>query len=191
MLPKFLNLRIRIAAVNFVAKKCIENVLNLRPLTCLNLYESLAPFHMIYGKSFNSRCEINVNDKVKGDNLYVQAKHTEMVSQLFYHRFNKGYILALLERHSLGTKKNSSNQAKLPIGIGEIVIIKDDKPRLLWRKGKINKFLENRDGKIRGAELVVFQPKTKKTCIINRSMQHLILLEVSEYFEEEKGKPEG
>ena len=56
---------------------------------------------------------------------------------------------------------------------------------------EINKLLENRDGKVRGAELVVFQPKTKKTCIINRSMQHLILLEVSDNFKEENGKPEG
>ena len=69
--------------------------------------------------------------------------------------------------------------------IGEIVIIKDDKPRLLWRKGKINRFLESRDGKVRGAELVVFQPKTKKTCMINRPIQHLVPLEVSDNFEEE------
>ena len=69
--------------------------------------------------------------------------------------------------------------------IGGIVITKDDKPRLLWRKGKINRFLENRGGEVRGAELVVFQPKTKKTCIINRPIQHLVPLEVSDNFEEE------
>ena len=46
--------------------------------------------------------------KIKGDNLYV--KHTEMVLQLFYNRFNKEYMLELLERHSFGTKQNSSNQ---------------------------------------------------------------------------------
>ena len=145
----------------------IENVLNSRPLTYLsdeNFYESLAPFHMIYGKSFNGRCEINVNGKVKGDDFCVQAKHTKMVLQYFYNRFIKGYMLALLERYSLETKRNSDNQAKLQIG--EIVVIKDDKPRLLWRKGEISNFLESRDGKVRGAVLVVFQPKAKKTCMI-------------------------
>ena len=70
--------------------------------------------------------------------------------------------------------KNSNNQVKLQIG--EIVIIKDDKPRLLWRKGKISRFLEIRDGKVRGAELAVFQPKTKKNCMINRPIQHLVPL---------------
>ena len=93
-------------------------------------------------------------------------------------------MLALLERHALQTStRNSNNQVKLRIV--EIVIIKDDKPRLLWRKGKINRFLESRDGKVRGAELVVFQPKTKKTCMINRPIQHLVPLEVSDNFEEE------
>ena len=104
--------------------------------------------------------------------------------QHFFNRFYKEYMLALLERHALQTStRNSNNQVKLRIV--EIVIIKDDKPRLLWRKGKINRFLESRDGKVRGAELVVFQPKTKKTCMINRPIQHLVPLEVSDNFEEE------
>ena len=138
---------------------------------------------MIYGKSFNGRYEIGVNDRVKGDGLRVQAKHTEMVLQHFNNRFYKEYMLALLERHSLQTKRNSNNQVKLRIK--EIVIVKDDKPRLLWCKGKINRFLVSRDGKVRGAELVVFQSKTKKTCMISRPIQHLVPSEVSDNFEEE------
>ena len=46
----------------------IENALNSHPLTYLsdeNFYESLPSFHMIHGKSFDSRCEINVIDQVK------------------------------------------------------------------------------------------------------------------------------
>ena len=68
---------------------------------------------------------------------------------------------------------------------GETVVIKDDQSTLLWGKEKLTKFLESRDGKVRGAELVVFQPKTKKTCMINRRIQHLIPLEVSDNFREE------
>ena len=60
-------------------------------------------------------------------------------------------MLALLERHALQTStRNSNNQVKLRIG--EIVIIKDDKSKLLWHKGKINRFLESRDRKVRGAQ---------------------------------------
>ena len=42
-------------------------------------------------------------------------------------------MLAFLEQHSLQTKRNSNNEAKLQIR--EIVIIKDDKPRPLCHKG--------------------------------------------------------
>ena len=70
---------------------------------------------MIYGKVFNGRCGTDVNDKIKIDDLRVQAKHTEMVLQHFCNRFYMEYILALLEQHSLQTKRNS-------------------KPRLLWRE---------------------------------------------------------
>ena len=164
-------------------RKCIEFATTdvLRDET---FCENLTPFHMVYGKSFSGRCEIDVNDRVKGNDLCVQAKHTEIVLQHFFNRFYKEYMLALLERHALQTStRNLNNQVKFRIG--KIVIIKDDKPRLLWRKGKINRFLESRDGKVRGAELVVFQPKTKKTCMINRPIQHLVPLEVSDNFEEE------
>ena len=69
--------------------------------------------------------------------------------------------------------------------IWEVLIIKDDKTRLLSRKEKVSRFLESRDGKVRGAELVVFQLKTKKTCLINIPIQHIVALEVSDNFEEE------
>ena len=66
-----------------------------------------------------------------------------MVLQHFYNRFYKEYMLAMLEQHSLQTKRNSNNQTKL--SIGEVVVI--DKPRLLQRKRKINRFLEAEMGK--------------------------------------------
>ena len=89
-----------------------ENVLDSRPLTYLSdetFCESLTPFHMIYGKSFNSRREIDVNDRVKGYALRAQAKHTEIVLQHFVNRFCKEYIWALLERHALQTSNRNSN----------------------------------------------------------------------------------
>ena len=78
----------------------IENVLNSQPLMYLwdeAFCESLTPFHMVYGISFNGRCEIDVNDRVKGDDLRVQVKHTEIVSQHFFNCFYKECMLALLE----------------------------------------------------------------------------------------------
>ena len=89
----------------------------------------LTPFHLIFGKSFNVKCEIDFNVKVKSDDLRVQVKHTEIVLKHFNNRFYKEYMSPLLEQYSFQTKRNSNNQAKMRIG--EIVIIKDDKPRIL------------------------------------------------------------
>ena len=74
---------------------------------------------MIYGKSFNSRFEIDVNDRVKGDDLRVQANHSEMVLQHFYNRFYKEHMLALLERHSLQTQITRKNCES-----GELLLLK-------------------------------------------------------------------
>ena len=103
----------------------------MHPLTYLNyesFYEILTLLHMIYGMSFSSRWEANVNDKVKGDDLRVQAKYAE-----FYSIF-KSFL---------------------------------------------------RYGKLHSADLVIFQTKAKKSCMINRQIQHLISLEVSDNFREE------
>ena len=92
----------------FTVLKETENVLNSQPLTYLSdetFCESLTSFHLVYGKSFNGRCEIDVNDRVKGDDLRVQAKYTEMVLQHFFNRFYREYMLVLLERHFVINKK--------------------------------------------------------------------------------------
>ena len=91
-------------------RKCIEFA-TTDVLSDKTFCESLTPFHMVYGKSFNGRCEIDVNDRLKGNYLCVQAKHTEIVLQHFFNCFYKEYILALLERHALQTStRNSNNQ---------------------------------------------------------------------------------
>ena len=121
---RFISLNKVVRVTGFV----LRYVRNLK--TFLIKCESLTLFHMIYGTSYSGRCGIDVNDRVKGDDLRVQAKHTEIVLRHFFYRFYKEYMLALLERHALQpSTRNSNNQVK--VRIGEIVIIKDDKPRML------------------------------------------------------------
>ena len=59
----------------------------------------------------------------------------------------------------------------------KLSLLKTIKSRLIFKSS---------DGEVCGAELIVFQPKTKKTCVRNRTIPHLIPLEVSDNFEEEK-----
>ena len=66
---------------------------------------------------------------------------------------------------------------------------------MLWRKGKVTNFLDSRDNKIRGGELLVYQEKTRRTCTINRPIQHLVPLEVANVnitiLDEEHDEPAG
>ena len=70
-------------------------------------------------------------------------------------------MLTLLERHSLQTKRNSNNLAKLRIG--EIAIIKDDKSTLIFKSS---------DGEVCGAELIVFSQRQRK--LVSETEQYLI-----------------
>ena len=155
--------------------------MNSRPLTYLNedqFLESLTPNHLIYGRSLYSRCHgSSTKDVDSGNELRLKMKHTEIILQHFSNRFTKEYLLALLERHS-NQKKKESNGGNVNLKIGDVVLIKDEnKSRLLWRKGKVTKFLDSRDNKIRGVELLVYQEKTRRTCTINRPIQHLVPVE--------------
>ena len=177
----------------------IENIMNSRPLTYLNedqFLESLTPNHLIYGCSLHSRCYGSDNKDVdSGNELRLKVKHTEIILQHFTNRFTKEYLLALLERHS-NQKRKEPNSGNVNLKNGDVVLIKDEnKSRLLWRKGKVTKFLDSRDNKIRGVELLVYQEKTRKTCTINRPIQHLVPLEVENVdraiLDEEHDEPAG
>ena len=122
-------------------------------------------------------------------------KHTEIILQHFTNRFTKKYLLTLLERHS-NQKKKESNGRNVNLKIGDVLLIKDEnKSRLLWRKGKVTKFLDSRDNKIRGVELLVYQEKTRRTCTINRPIQQLVPLEDANInrttLDEEHDEPPG
>ena len=130
-----------------------------------------------------------------GNELRLKMKHTEIILQHFTNWFAKEYLLALLERH-FNQKKKESNRGNGNLKIGDVVLIKEEnKSRLLCRKGKVMKFLDSRDNKICDVELLVYQEKTRRTCTINRPIQHLVPLEVVNInrtaLDEEHNEPAG
>ena len=60
-----------------------------------------------------------------------------------------------------------------------VLIQQENRPRVKWRKGKISKLHNSKDGLVRGAELVVNKGMSNKTITIRRPVQHLIPLEMS------------
>ena len=89
-----------------------------------------------------------------------------------------------------------SNSIKANLKIGDVILIIDaNKSRLLWRKAKVTKFVDSRDNKIRGTELLVYQEKSRRTCAINRPIHHLATLQVANVnrtiLDEEHDEPSG
>ena len=60
-----------------------------------------------------------------------------------------------------------------------VLIQQENRPRVKWRKGKISKLHNSKDGLVRGVELVVNKGMSNKTITIRRPVQHLIPLEMS------------
>ena len=60
-----------------------------------------------------------------------------------------------------------------------VLIQEENRPRVKWRKGKISKLINSKDGLVRGVELVVNKGMSNKTITIRRPVQHLIPLEMS------------
>ena len=114
------------------------------------------------------------NTLLKTHNSSTRAK---FIINHFSNRFYEEYILALRERHQYDVRK-FNNESKLCVN--DVVLIQEEnRPRVKWRKGKISKLLNSKDGLVRGVELVVNKGMSNKTINIRRPVQHLIPLEMS------------
>ena len=83
------------------------------------------------------------------------------------------------ERHTY-LNKCKNNSVEEILRIGDIVLLKEDhKPRLIWRKGKIEAFIVGKDNVIRGVKILAYQNKLQKTATLKRPLQLIIPLEVT------------
>ena len=111
------------------------------------------------------------------ENTQQQYKRVKFIINHFNNHFYEEYILALQERHQYDVRK-FNNESKLCVN--DVVLIQEEnRPRVKWRKGKISKLLNSKDGLVRGVELVVNKGMSNKTITIRRPVQHLIPLEMS------------
>ena len=94
----------------------IENMMNTRPLTYLseeNYDEHITPSHLMYGRNINRRNIVNVNDNVitlDKTLIKTRIKHVTAVSNHFWNRFYKKYLLSLREKHSY--HKNNTKEKR-------------------------------------------------------------------------------
>ena len=131
----------------------IEAVINDRPLTYVtddsNDFEPLTPSHLVFGYRLTSLPPLEnkhlkgVGDDFTPSNLRKRLKHKYHVIDCFRQRFKREYLCALRERtHSNKTKTEFAS-------VSDVVLIKDNNPRLLWKMGRVVSLHPSKDGYVR------------------------------------------
>ena len=70
------------------------------------------------------------------------------------------------ERHTY-LNKCKNNAVEEILRIGDVVLLtEDNKPRLSWRKGKLEAFIVSKDNVNTGVKILVYQIKLQKTVIV-------------------------
>ena len=154
----------------------MEALLNDRPLTyvsCSDL-EPLTPSHLLSGRRITSLPHENhsideINDPHYNEHSRIskEAKTQALLLQHFTSRWKNEYLTSLREFHCT----SGNNICK--IAAGDVVLVHDDGPRVLWRLAVVENLIYGGDGLVRAANI---RTSTGRT---NRPIVRLIPLEVS------------
>jgi hypothetical protein len=148
--------------------KQIESVINSRPITYLyddDIEEPLTPSHLLIGRRSTQLPPAGPNSyDTEGRSMYRE----KMLSH-FEQRWRKEYMSELQDYH---ISMKTTGQVDRTPKIGEVVIMKEDKPRHSWKLARITNIYTSRDEKIRSIEVI--KPNKK---LARRPPQLLIPLE--------------
>ena len=97
----------------------------------------------------------------------------------FKKRFHQEY-LAKLQNQQLHKNQKFNNNCSVKVGY--VVLIEDvNKPRMIWRKGRVEKLIEGKDGLVWGAEIKVHQSTKDKITTVLCPLQLIVPLELYEF----------
>ena len=155
----------------------VEATLNDRPLTYASSdvtdVEPLTPAHLLYGKRMTSLPHSYEDDVENPDYVVSESRvrkrltnHARLL-QHFQTRWKKEYLTSLRKFH----KASGLNMQN--VKVGEVVLIHDDGPRLHWRLGIIDSFIQGNDGLVRAVNV-----RTSNR-VTSRPISRLYPLEVS------------
>ncbi|XP_053403207.1 uncharacterized protein LOC128558308 [Mercenaria mercenaria] len=166
--------------------KEIESVINSRPLLYvdddINSNITLTPGHFL---TLNPRTGIPEADYDDNDPDYEPYESsTKKLLKLwnkgqkllnnFWEIWKKEYLISLRERTQSELKSHRVQSSFKP-SVGDVVLIKDDLPRGLWKMGKVIKLIMSNDGQYRSAKVNLSNGRT-----IGRTLNHLYPVEVSD-----------
>lgn len=144
-----------------------ENIVNSRPLTYVSSNpedpESITPNHFLIGSSSANKAPGNFSeDKI---DISKRWRYSQKLADLFWNRWVKEYLPTL-------TKRTKWFQEKIPLKIGEIVVIMDNQlPRNNWPLGKIEAVYPGKDGQVRVVDVKtktgVYRRPVTKLCKVS------------------------
>ena len=175
----------------------VEATLNSRPISYLSsedFEEPLTPSHLLIGRRVITLPDVVVTREEDPDfkdtdtrvDLNRRMRYLSLVMVTFWKRWRSEYLTALRERHAYdpGLGKPPSK-----VAVGDVVLIYDpDRPRTIWRMGKVETLLEGADGAARGASLRVMSGS--KSAVLRRPIQHLYPLESAPQVSDTEREPE-
>ena len=147
--------------------KEIEAVLNSRPITHMfeEIEDPLTPAHLLIGKRLTklpaTTSFINDTDKTND--------YREKILKVFQQRWRDEYLSQLQDYHISQQRSKGVDYEPME---GEVVIMKENTPRSMWKLAKVQNTHRGRDGKIRSIEI-----KKPNGNLVRRPPQLLIPLE--------------
>jgi len=164
----------------------VEAILNSRPLSYVtvdDIDEPLTPSHLLHGRRLlnlpdaNMKANLNFDTDVSTSDLSKRMKHLSCLMNHFWLRWRNEYLLELRESHRHSAKKRGKADT---VKIGDVVIVHDDdKPRRLWRLGRVVKLIAGSDNRVRGAEIMV-KSKSRRPTTMKRPLKKLYPLEIND-----------
>ena len=169
----------------------IEATLNNRPLTYVyddeqGVSHPLTPAALIYGRTVAT----TPNDKQfeiisTSQALTRRDKYHQRLLNQFTNQWRTEYLLSLRE-----SSRVSRGSDKSVIGVGDIVILKNDKSsRAFWKLARVEELIKSRDNVVRSARIRVLNTENGKSTYLRRPIQHLIPLELYSTKEQENQIP--
>ena len=162
----------------------VETIINSRPLTCIssdNMEMPLTPSHLLTGRRVLCLPDgILYNDHLDEDFtlthdcLIQRMQHLNVVLNQFWTRWKREYLLELSESH----RYKLGHPEATPPAVGDIELIRDDKPRGFWKLGRVEEGIIGRDGHVRVAVLRVSSGGGSNSSL-KRPVQLLYPLEVN------------
>ena len=143
----------------------VEAVLNSRPLTYLysdDVEEPVTPSHLVIGWRLLTLpvVPLQIDCWDSGDHLTATKRRRYLADRIQHlrRRWQREYLVELREFH----RPKGKYVTLPPVSINYVVILHDQgtSQRAFWTLAKITDLIEGRDGKVRGARVLVAGKKT-------------------------------